>query len=122
MTYCVECKDIDAGRNPIEVSAEMDRLIKGHPKKPMEPSRVAMHLRRIDWVEHNWPQFAAEFELSSGVWTLVPVIVTSEELPSAFMGSSPIPMRSISRLDRDGAACWSELAAAPSVRQMRSGQ
>jgi hypothetical protein len=116
--FCLECKDMDAGRNPVEISSEIDRLIKGDPKKPSEPSRVEMHRKRMEWLEQNGAYAAKELGVPSGEWKLVPVVVTSEEIPSAFLGNSPIPIRALSRFERDSGKIWEELASGPHVRKV----
>lgn len=107
IAYCFECKSLDAARNPVEVSGEMKRLIKGDPSSAKGISRVDAHMRRVHWMVANAEKVRLGLGLASGTWRLVPLVVTREVIPSAFLLESAIPIVSLSALQREKGRSWS---------------
>ncbi|MDD5544765.1 MAG: SEC-C domain-containing protein [Acidobacteriia bacterium] len=107
--FCPECKDIQLSRNAVEMSGELNRLIRGKPGKPDE-SRVAMHAKRVSWLASNWPQVVGKLGLDAGPWSIVPIILTSQEIAAPYIIDSPIPFLSMNRLKRELATALNELA------------
>lgn len=110
VAYACECKDILFGRTPAELAGELDRLFRGDPKKPKEPSRAAMHLKRVTWLAANWKQVSTTLGLAKGSWTLVPVMVLEAEIPSPYIIDPPLPVVPFSTLQRDGVAVLEPLS------------
>lgn len=99
--YCVEAKAVDSARNSVEMSQEMDRLIRGDSRKPNAPSRVEMQMRRARWVSENLAAVVRDLAIPVGPWKVVPIMLVSTEIPAPYLIESPCPFVSMSVFQRD---------------------
>ncbi|PWI48076.1 hypothetical protein CEE45_08610 [Candidatus Heimdallarchaeota archaeon B3_Heim] len=94
--YVIECKNINMGRSPREISNEIDRFIGTDEEGD---SWIQKHSKRMDWLEENFDTISSRFNLSDEP-ILRSVIVISEEILSGFLREFSFPFMSFSTLKR----------------------
>lgn len=94
----VECKDLAVARTPFEMAREMDNLFRGQGERP---SVVERHQTRTDWVREHMAHVLEWLKLDSNeIWQVEPLLVVDQELMSAYLQASPIPVMSLEELRR----------------------
>jgi hypothetical protein len=62
---------------------------------------VERHQKRVDWVREHMPQILEWLKLDSKqIWQVEPVLIVDQELMSAYLQTSPIPVVSLEELRR----------------------
>ena len=97
--FLVECKNINFGRNPIEMAQEIDRLI---GKQEDKDSWTEKHLKRDKWIKDNINILTNKYDLSNNSFEVCSLFLTSEEIPSVYIRKMPLPIISYSYLVRKG--------------------
>src|SRR5208337_2083091 len=96
----IECKNVNFARNPREIKNELERSILG--KKDPDDSWVGRHQKRHQWLEQNCLAVQAVFALEEMPLQVKSLVLTSEEIPSAYVREMPLPVLSFSQLRREG--------------------
>lgn len=93
-----ECKDLAVARTPFEMAREMDNLFRGQGERP---SIVERHQKRAKWIREHVPQILEWLKLDpKQIWQVEPLLVVDQELMSAYLHASPIPVMSVEELRR----------------------
>lgn len=104
----IECKNVNFARNPREIANELERSILG--EKEPEDSWVGMHQKRHQWLEGNCAAVQAAFRLAEIPLFVKSFVITSAEIPSAYVRNMPLPFLSFSYLQRQGIRALEEAA------------
>jgi hypothetical protein len=94
----IECKNINFARNPREIKNELQRF---GDKDPLD-SWVGLHQKRHQWLKNNYQVVDTLFSLKGKPLHVESFLLTSEEIPSAYIRSIVLPVVSFSRLQREG--------------------
>ncbi|MEW6529303.1 MAG: hypothetical protein AB1473_00585 [Thermodesulfobacteriota bacterium] len=103
----IECKNVNHARNPREIANELEKSILG--KKKPEDSWVAKHQKRHEWLEGNCATVQTAFNLKEMPLHVKSLVLTSEEIPSAYVRQMPLPVFSFSLLRREGSQALGEI-------------
>jgi len=95
----VECKKLQPARNPHEISQELERVF-GNSETDRDSS-IQKHKRRSDWVMNNLEVLPQEYGVSPA-HKVLPIFVTSIEIPSKYMVDSGIRFLAYSSLQKNG--------------------
>jgi len=95
----IECKNVNFARNPREIRNELERFL--GDKDPSD-SWVARHQKRHQWLEANSAVVQAAFSLEEIPLQVKSLVLTSEEIPSAYVRDMPLPILSFPYLRREG--------------------
>jgi hypothetical protein len=95
----IECKNINFARNPREIANELKRFL--GDKEPVN-SWVGRHHKRHKWLKNNYQVVDTLFSLKGKPLHVESFLLTSEEIPSAYIRSIVLPVVSFSRLQREG--------------------
>lgn len=89
----LEVKDFSLARTPHEMASAHERLFVG------EGSAVAHHQERLDWLRQHLDHVVNTFGCSSkGTWRVEGAIVSSEQLLTPSIATSPMPVFSLNQL------------------------
>jgi hypothetical protein len=97
--FSIECKNINFARNPREIRNELERFL--GDKDPAD-SWIARHQKRHQWLQENFASVQAAFALDQMPLQAKSLVLTSEEIPSAYIRDMPLPFVSFSYLRREG--------------------
>ena len=90
----IECKDLEVGRNAVEMSRELEGLFIGNEHRD---STITKHLRRVKWVTSNLHLFFKSYGIKDYTkWKVEPLLVISSEMVTPHFYNSPIPVFSFS--------------------------
>ena len=103
----IECKNVNFARNPREIANELERSILG--KKKSGDSWVGMHQKRHQWLKENLAAVQSAFNLEEMPLQVKSLVLTSEEIPSAYVRDMPLPVLSFSHLQREGIQALTEI-------------
>lgn len=95
----IECKNVNHARNPREIRNELERFL---GDKEHSDSWVGKHQKRHQWLEGNLAVVQAAFDLVEIPLRVKSLVLTSEEIPSAYVRQMPLPVMSFSQLRREG--------------------
>ena len=101
--FAIECKHLVIARTPYEIYGEVRKLLEGNP------SLVERHVRRHEWLTENVVKLKAAYSLDSERWTIVSLIVTSEQIPTTYVKTIPLPVLPFTRLRREGSGVLDSL-------------
>ena len=89
----IECKNLNYARTPRAIANESRRLI---------DEWIPKHKERHHWLENHIALVAEIFQLQAEDLRIVSVIITSQEVPSAYLRATDIPVVSLAALDSQG--------------------
>jgi hypothetical protein len=97
-----ECKNPHNARNPHEIAQEIERMIgKNNEEEDNTESSIGKHMKRFSYVRENIDDFLNLMEVT-GPYKVLPVFITSIEMPSKYVINSPVRFISYSVLLKDG--------------------
>lgn len=99
MVLLVECKNFHPARNPHEVSQEAGRIF--GKNESGRDSAMQKHKKRADWIMSNLDVLLKAYGIS-GSYNVLPLFITSIEIPSKYLAEPPIRFISYSILKKDG--------------------
>lgn len=95
----IECKNVNFARNPRKIRNELERFL--GDEDPSD-SWIARHQKRHQWLAENLALVQAAFDLAEIPLQVKSLVLTSEEIPSAYVRQMPLPVMSFSHLRREG--------------------
>jgi len=97
--YSIECKHINYGRNPREMTSELERFFS---KENEQDNWIDKHVKRHKWLTTNLSAVSYLFKIDLTGYILSSLVLTSEEIPTPYLRSMPLPFVSFTRLQRQG--------------------
>jgi len=101
--YVIECKGVASARNPHEMANELERFIEG------SKSWSNKHVRRDRWLRKNIKQLCTLYRLNNEDFDIISIILSSEELPTGYLGRICPPLISFPYLERKGISALDEI-------------
>jgi hypothetical protein len=96
--YSIECKMINFGRNPREVLTEIQKFLGESEDNKKSMKR---HLNRDAWLKSNIEVVCSTYKLPRGDYSVKSFFIVSEELATAYIRETPLPIIAFSRIKRD---------------------
>jgi hypothetical protein len=97
--YSIECKHINSSRNPREMANELERFF---TDENGQDAWIEKHVKRHEWLTKNLATVSSLFKIDLSSYTVSSLFLTSEEIPTPYLRSMPLPFKSFPRLRRQG--------------------
>lgn len=90
--FLLECKRTEVARNVKQMVEEVNNLFGSDSEKGW----IEKHEGRFDWIKDNLELLSKKYEVDILDYTVVPVILTSEELPTKYLKMKELPFEMVS--------------------------
>ena len=90
--FLLECKKTEVARNVKQMVEEVNNLFGSDSKKGW----IKKHEGRYDWIKGNLDLLCKKYKVDLLEYTVVPVILTSEELPTKYLKLDELPFEMVS--------------------------
>ena len=90
--FLLECKKTEVARNVKQMVEEVNNLFGSDSEKGW----IEKHEGRFDWVKCNLELLSKKYEIDISDYKVVPVILTSEELPTKYLKLKELPFEMVS--------------------------
>jgi hypothetical protein len=90
--FLLECKKTEVARNVKQMVEEVNNLFGSDSEKGW----IEKHERRFDWIKENLELLGKKYEVDISDYAVVPVILTSEELPTKYLKLKELPFEMVS--------------------------
>ncbi|NGF77171.1 hypothetical protein G5B10_14880 [Fluviicola sp. SGL-29] len=88
----LECKKTEVARNVKQIVEEVNNLFGSDSEKGW----IEKHEGRFEWVKSNLELLGKKYEVDISDYTVIPVILTSEELPTKYLKVKELPFDMVS--------------------------
>lgn len=90
--FLLECKKTEVAKNVKQIVEEVKNLFGSDSQKGW----IEKHEGRYDWIKGNLELLGKKYELDLSDYTVVPAILTSEELPTKYLKLKEFPFEMVS--------------------------
>lgn len=90
--FLLECKKTEVARNVKQMVEEVNNLFGSDSEKGW----IEKHEGRFDWIKGNLELLGKKYDIDISDHTVVPVILTSEELPTKYLKLKELPFEMVS--------------------------
>ena len=90
--FLLECKKTEVARNVKQMIEEVNNLF----GRDSEKGWIEKHKSRYDWIKDNLELLGKKYEVDLSDYTVIPAILTSEELPSKYLKLKELPFEIVS--------------------------
>jgi hypothetical protein len=90
----IECKRLQTARGVGEIVERLNQF------RGDSTDRLGRHLRRVEWIQANFPAVTRSLHLPSAVIQVVPLLVVNADVPMQFQRDLPLPPEQILPLHR----------------------
>jgi hypothetical protein len=97
--YSIECKMINFGRNTQEISTEIKKFL---GDEGGNDAAMMKHLKRDTWLKSHVDVVCSKYNLPQGDYSVRSLFIVSEELVTAYIRETPLPIIAFSRVKREG--------------------
>lgn len=92
VVFLLECKKTEVARNVKQMVEEVNNLF----GRASEKGWIEKHEGRYDWIKGNLELLGKKYEIDLSDYTVVPAILTSEELPTKYLKLKELPFEMVS--------------------------
>jgi hypothetical protein len=97
--YSIECKKVNFGRTPREISNEIDRFI---GENDMADSWINKHITRDKWIKNNLDIIIESLKIPKTTYNVKSLLLISQEIPTSYYLTTKLPIIAHSKLLREG--------------------
>lgn len=98
--FLIECKCLNFGRNPHEISNEIYRLFGKDSEE--KNSLIKKHLKRDEWAKNNIDKIIKKYGLENKTYLVSSLFIISDDIPARYIRNTPLPFVSFYQLTKEG--------------------